>query len=998
MRTVFVLFVLFLLSIGGWAQQVSPEQAKEIAAQFLKANYARKNIKRNAPAVGTMKTEAVFDATDKSGQPYVYAVSYSKQTGYVLVSGDERFADVLGYSDTGNFDEQNMPENMREVVQGYIDEMKYLLSANYQPTKAPRHAPKNNIEPLMTTRWNQENPYNRMCPTDEGGRCLTGCAATAMAQVVNYHIQHDNGPTATIAEIPAYTTKRGINIPAIPAGSPLPDKKYLLDTYSGKEDAEYTDAVAMLSYYCGVSIKTEYNSSGSSSSLIQIHKALTDYFGFDNTARHVNRTDYTYAGWIDLFYDELAANRPVLLSGVKSDSGHAFVADGYDATNSLFHINWGWGGYADDYFALSVLNPNDAGQAGAASGTGGYTAYQYAIVGIQHVGAPGIKQSIRLTLGELNVDHQEVVLWAINSTTENLCYDISLGIYDNGHITQIGDIKTEEILYDSSMTVILPVEQEPAYANTTQKIVPIGKEHDATDWILISNPDIYYISAEYDADGVPALTLHPVTDFTSSFTVSERVYANTNQKIDVTLTNNGEDFYGFVYFFISTDANDKGEYVDYYSLSAIPGFSQHYKIYWKPDLATTYYIWATKDFGGNDVIATTEVEVLDDADITIASASDWDDFCDQVNIYGRTFEDKTVTLTASIGTAENPITTMVSTGFCWFSGTFDGGGHTLTVAYGSSDDRFSELYAAPFSSVEGATIQNLHVAGDIYTSKSYAAGLVGYAAGVTIENCRSSVTINSCLPDDESSYGYHGGLIADTYDPVSINGCLFDGSINSVNKYGLVNTIGCGGFIGWCDDPTITTITNSILKPSSLSESILENTFVPSNDGTDVTSNSYYVFVENMTENQGKKAQTISMGDNVASLAISGTPTVFDVSGITVYEGNPGLLCNGTVYAANEEVVSLALTANPPKDYVVDAYTASAGSITTNSSTSATLTMPDEDVTIGATFRLASGIDEIETSTDNINSKWYTLDGRRHDRKPSSKGIYIVNGKKIVIK
>ena len=153
-----------------------------------------------------------------------------------------------------------------------------------------------------------------------------------------------------------------------------------------------------------------------------------------------------------------------------------------------------------------------------------------------------------------------------------------------------------------------------------------------------------------------------------------------------------------------------------------------------------------------------------------------------------------------------------------------------------------------------------------------------------------------------------------------------------------------------------------------------------------------------MTENQGKKAQTISMGDNVASLAISGTPTVFDVSGITVYEGNPGLLCNGTVYAANEEVVSLALTANPPKDYVVDAYTASAGSITTNSSTSATLTMPDEDVTIGASFRLASGIDEIETSTDNINSKWYTLDGRRHARKPSSKGIYIVNRKKIVIK
>ena len=131
MRTklLFILALLLTAGMEAWAQHVTPEQAKEKASQFLKANYARTGGKRSAPAASALKTAVVFNAKDTSGQPYLYAVTDTRQSGFVLVSGDERFNAVLGYSDVSNFDEQNMPDNMRVFLQGYIDEMKTCVSS-----------------------------------------------------------------------------------------------------------------------------------------------------------------------------------------------------------------------------------------------------------------------------------------------------------------------------------------------------------------------------------------------------------------------------------------------------------------------------------------------------------------------------------------------------------------------------------------------------------------------------------------------------------------------------------------------------------------------------------------------------------------------------------------------------------------------------------------------------------------------------------------------------
>jgi len=367
-----------------------------------------------------------------------------------------------------------------------------------------------------------------------------------------------------------------------------------------------------------------------------------------------------------------------------------------------------------------------------------------------------------------------------------------------------------------------------------------------------------------------------------------------------------------------------------------------------------------------------------DGAYVIGTKDDWNRFCALVNS-GNNYHSKTVKLTADVGTAQNPVTIKaggwVEGYFKDFQASFDGQGHTLTVNY---------FDGAPFQGTINATIRNLHVAGNITASSHFAAGFVSEAHyGLTIENCRSSVAISSSVSGD----GTHGGLVGVAYQDnnsnVNITGCLFDGSMTTTN-----GTDRCGGFIGWSYNSSLTTISNSVLKPSSVSNGMLEKTFVRYNSDTAPTiTNTYYVHVDNLTENQGKEAHTITAGENVSSVAIGGTATEYNVSGITAYEGSNGLKYGSTVYAGISDAVDLALTANPPTNYIVDTYTASAGTITAQTETSATLTMPNEDVTINADFLYnasyiaADGTLQSHTATEltssdhELTSGWYVVNG-----------------------
>ena len=119
----------------------------------------------------------------------MYAVSLGNEQGFVIVSGDDRMRPVLAYSDKGDFNESQMPDNMRAWLQEYAREMRWLDAHNYQPAQTTHRAGeiKTAIAPLMVTTWDQGTPYNDLCPLDGGERSVTGCVATAMAQVVYYN-------------------------------------------------------------------------------------------------------------------------------------------------------------------------------------------------------------------------------------------------------------------------------------------------------------------------------------------------------------------------------------------------------------------------------------------------------------------------------------------------------------------------------------------------------------------------------------------------------------------------------------------------------------------------------------------------------------------------------------------------------------------------------------------------------------------------------------------
>jgi len=125
-----------------------------------------------------------------------------------------------------------------------------------------------------------------------------------------------------------------------------------------------------------------------------------------------------------------------------------------------------------------------------------------------------------------------------------------------------------------------------------------------------------------------------------------------------------------------------------------------------------------------------------------------------------------------------------------FAGTFDGDGKTITVAYTATDDENNYTDGgALFNYVDGATIQKLTVDGTINTAEKNAAGLISHSYGnTTIDNCTSSVTINSTVSGD----GSHGGIVGVVDGgKLTVSNSKFDGSfIGSSTSH-------WGGFVGW---------------------------------------------------------------------------------------------------------------------------------------------------------------------------------------------------------
>ena len=316
-----------------------------------------------------------------------------KNGGFVIVSGDDRTVPVLGYSRTGNIDMEKMPENMKWWLEGYARQIEALRSGQQGLVSSGVRSSKAAIRPMIKTSWHQNEPYNFMCPDydyvdyDEEGydadsRCVTGCVATAMAQVMYYWSWPASCPAIDsypIGHLEGETFVEDHRIKALPATSF--NWNLMKTDYGWMETGESAHEVAKLMRYCGQAVGMGYGEGGSSAYLNP--SSLVKYFNYSKNLKELMRDHYLTSQWEDIIYEELANNRPVLYGGQSEyGGGHQFIVDGYDG-NGLFHMNWGWGSMSgDDYFVLSLADMDNPGR----NGKTGWMAYQFdqsALVGVQ---------------------------------------------------------------------------------------------------------------------------------------------------------------------------------------------------------------------------------------------------------------------------------------------------------------------------------------------------------------------------------------------------------------------------------------------------------------------------------------------------------------------------------------------------------------------------------------------------------------------------------------
>ncbi len=333
--------LLCLACSAAWAEKVTLSKAKQIASPFIKAGSSMSLVK------------SMTTTQDDEALP-IYVFSRGEGEGFVIVSGDDALTPIIGYTEEGNFDEDNIPPFLQQMMDYYSQSAQLLWAGQTTPVAyAPARASGQNIATLMTTHWHQSWPYNNLCPyiTGTTNRAATGCVATAASQII-YYWRKDlddrtqyNTPTYDYGDAPVTES--------IPSGTPL-KWDLMQDSYSGSEPEECTTAVATFVACVGASGWLTYGSSTSGQISEQLDM-LNRQFGLNGSC--VWKSGYSQSKWESMIIEDLEDGCPILYSGVNpSSGGHAVVIDGYQASTNLFHFNFGWGNGYDGYFTVDDTN------------------------------------------------------------------------------------------------------------------------------------------------------------------------------------------------------------------------------------------------------------------------------------------------------------------------------------------------------------------------------------------------------------------------------------------------------------------------------------------------------------------------------------------------------------------------------------------------------------------------------------------------------------------
>ena len=369
-RFTLLLALVLMVAMPTFAERVTSETARKVASTFLNNN-------------GT-KSVQLTDLSKEAGFPNLYI--FNAAQGFVVMAADDCVQPILGYSLTGRFVAENMPTNVSGWLQGYNDEIQYAIDNKLKATTETAKLWKDLIDgnskagkatvvvdALIQTTWDQDPGYNDLCPYDNnaGQLTVTGCAATAMAQIMRYW------------EYPSHGVGSNSYTPSTHPEYGVQSVNFAQATYDWTAMPLHSSSaeIAKLMYHCGVSVNMDYNigaNGGSSAYNTALVPAFKNYFNYKDTAT-LQWKNYYSGNWTDMLKTELNAGRPIEYNGSGSGGGHAFVCDGYDNSN-YFHFNWGWSGSNDGFYSLTNLVPGSGGSGG---GSYSFTNNQSAVVGIQ---------------------------------------------------------------------------------------------------------------------------------------------------------------------------------------------------------------------------------------------------------------------------------------------------------------------------------------------------------------------------------------------------------------------------------------------------------------------------------------------------------------------------------------------------------------------------------------------------------------------------------------
>ncbi len=307
----------------------------------------------------------------REGLNTVYIVNAGN--GYAVLAADDVAPALLGFADKGAFDPDNMPDNMRAWLDDYSAYISYAARNGCRVVAAPADPSLTDISPILTTKWNQDAPYNDMCPRVNGVETFTGCVATAIAQVLNTYRWPVSG-TGTYS----YTWNNS-QLTFDYANTTF-DWDNMADDYTQPTTDEQKHAVAELMYACGICSDMNYGTGGSGTAGVYMAMGLMRNMGYSHDMRYPNRDCYSLPEWSRMLYAELQEGHPVYYDGANNSIGHAFVVDGYRSSDGFFHINWGWGGMSDGYYSIVTLDPDAQGIGGS---TAGYFLSQCALLNLR---------------------------------------------------------------------------------------------------------------------------------------------------------------------------------------------------------------------------------------------------------------------------------------------------------------------------------------------------------------------------------------------------------------------------------------------------------------------------------------------------------------------------------------------------------------------------------------------------------------------------------------